>query len=482
MRRFTTCIAGLLVLLSSRAVTSPDTFVAGMQPPHAWEGRRIYQLLTDRFAVAPTGRRGQESHNNDNATDPNPPCDYNLYCGGTFNGITQQLDYIVGMGFNAIWISPVPVNYHEGYHGYWATDFTQINPHFGTNSDLQNFVQTAHSRGVWVMVDVVLNHVGPVGTDFSQVVPFNSPSHYHAPCQVTQYQCESYQVQHCRLCDLPDLDQDVPFVQDKLVEYVQWLLKEFQFDGIRADTVMYIKNSFWTNVTQTTGTYIVGEVWADLSCNVNYARNGVSSTLNYELFYTIRNVFQQGQSMYQLGQTWRDVLTYPHSRWEANFVDNHDNDRFLNQTYNIPAYKSALTHVLFTQGIPIIYYGTEQLFSGGIDGNYCREALWPTNYNTNTDMYRFLQTLNAAHEQLQVSQYDAREVWQDDTIYCFVRGKLLVCTTNGASSQTRNIPNLPFAGKQVCDWFQPSSCQTGAAQMAITIPQGGLPLLLLASG
>ena len=77
------------------------------------------------------------------------------------------------MGFDAIWISPVVDNTEKGYHGYFAKNWELINSHFGTPDDLKSLVNTAHSKGIAVMVDVVANHVGPVGEDFSQIVPFN---------------------------------------------------------------------------------------------------------------------------------------------------------------------------------------------------------------------------------------------------------------------------------------------------------------------
>lgn len=89
------------------------------------------------------------------------------YCGGTFKGIENNLDYITGMGFDAIWISPVPENKGDDYHGYGALNWEKINPHFGTEDDLKSLVNTAHSKGVAVMVDVVANHVAPVDLDYS---------------------------------------------------------------------------------------------------------------------------------------------------------------------------------------------------------------------------------------------------------------------------------------------------------------------------
>ena len=110
----------------------------------------------------------------------------NTYCGGNFLGIQNNLDYIQGLGANAIWISPIVKNYDNGFHGYWAQDLYTINPNFGTEQDLVNLVTACHRRDIWVMVDVVANHMGGSGTDYSSVVPFNSADHYHDYCIINQ--------------------------------------------------------------------------------------------------------------------------------------------------------------------------------------------------------------------------------------------------------------------------------------------------------
>ena len=439
-----------------------------VQPPTAWRGRRIYQLLTDRFANP--------------ANPPASACNMNLYCGGTFSGIIDHLDYIAGLGFNAIWISPVPVNYENGYHGYWATNFFAVNPHFGTAQELEALVAACHKRDIWVMIDIVLNHVGPVGTAYGMVHPFNETSYYHQDCPVTEYQCESAQVLHCRLADLPDLNQSHPYVAQQLQQYVKWLLNTFGFDGIRADTVMYINNAFWKTVTDASGTLVAGEVWSDWGCQQNYIHNGVTSTLNYDLFYKIRDVFQNAGSMRQLGEQWRRVQALPFPFLEVNFVDNHDNDRFLHHGgLSLSLYYSALSHLMFQTGIPVVLYGTEQYFSGGISDNYCRQPLWPTHFDTSTQMYQFLKRANEAYEQLGIGDDEAYELWQDDEMYCFSRGPVLHCAANTPGrQQTRSIPNLPFnEGDTVCDWYNPTGpCAAGAPQMSISIMSQGMPILL----
>lgn len=459
---------GLVLLVALVAFTlMVDVAHGAVRSSAAWQGRRIYQVMTDRFSRT------------DNSNAPN--CNVNQYCGGTYQGLINQLDYISGMGFNAIWISPIVQNYPEGYHGYWATNFFAVNPNFGTQQDLINFVQECHNRDIWVMLDVVVNHAGPVGTDYAQVYPFNQSEHYHSLCQVSQYQCFTQEVYNCRLADLPDLNQTVPFVKEQLTLAVQWALNTFGFDGIRADTVMYIEQAYWNQLWNAIGQpYIAGEVYSSFSCNQAYAQYGVPATINYPLYYAVRSVFQSNGNMRELGTAWRQQATLPHPTWELNFVDNQDNDRFLQATSSIPCYKSALAYIFFTDGVPCVYYGTEQLFRGTVSDNTNRQALWPSNYEQ-TDMYNFLKKVNGAYSLLNVTNYVVEERWQDESFYCLIRGPMMLCATNtDSTSQTRTIPNLPFAGMgTVCDYFSGNYCQNGQSTMTITINAGDSPILIM---
>ena len=99
----------------------------------------------------------------------------------------NKLDYIQGMGFDAIWISPIVANTPGSYHGYHATNWEDVNTNYGSKQDLIDFVSACHARNIWVMVDVVANHVGPVGPNYSTIYPFNQSAHYHSNCQITNW-------------------------------------------------------------------------------------------------------------------------------------------------------------------------------------------------------------------------------------------------------------------------------------------------------
>lgn len=165
----------------------------GKHSKEEWKSRSIYQVLTDRYAKdSPTST----------------PCNdlYN-YCGGTYKGLKDNLDYIQGMGFDAIWVSPIIKNTEGGYHGYWAEDLYKLNSHFGSEQDFKDLIAEMHKRDMWIMVDVVANHVGPVGTDYSGIVQFDKAEHYHDNCDIEgdDWTKNQWKVENCRLAGLPDL-------------------------------------------------------------------------------------------------------------------------------------------------------------------------------------------------------------------------------------------------------------------------------------
>ncbi|PLK23656.1 alpha-amylase [Porphyrobacter sp. TH134] len=134
------------------------------------EDEIIYFVLPDRFENGdPRNDRGGIAGGAfDHGFDPTHK---GFYHGGDLKGLTARLDYIQGMGVTAIWFAPVfknkpvqgkPGQESAGYHGYWVTDFTQIDPHFGTNAEFKAFVDAAHARGMKVYMDIINNHTADV--------------------------------------------------------------------------------------------------------------------------------------------------------------------------------------------------------------------------------------------------------------------------------------------------------------------------------
>lgn len=220
---------------------------------------QLLQLLTDRFALTGGGTA---------------PCitDDRKYCGGSYQGIIDKLDYIQGLGFDAVWISPIVANiegvttYGEAYHGYWAQDIYKLNPHFGSAEDLVALSNALHKRDMYLMVDVVVNHFGPVNssTGYSSFNPFNKQSYFHPYCLITDYNNQT-DVEQCWLGDnsvaLADVNTENPLVPGTLYTWIQSLVREYGIDGLRIDTLKHVRKDFWPTFAAFSGVYTVGEVY-----------------------------------------------------------------------------------------------------------------------------------------------------------------------------------------------------------------------------
>ncbi|XP_019851448.1 PREDICTED: alpha-amylase-like [Amphimedon queenslandica] len=401
-----------------------------------WKSRVIYQLLTDRFAK--------------DTDDSNACSDLSTYCGGTFKGIIQKLDYIQGLGANAIWISPIPLQTDGGYHGYWQQDITQINPNFGTEQDLKDLVNACHSKDIWVMLDVVANHVGNQNyndwSNFAKFVPFNDQSHYHSYCLITDF-TNQQQVEVCRLANLPDLDQSNSFVRSTLKNWVQSTIQKYGFDGIRIDTTPEVPKDFWSEYSGSAGVFSIGEVFNGDPNYVSQYQGPLNSVLSYPMYYKLSNAFQQKQTMRNIHDGVQANQKFSDSSVLGGFLDNHDNPRFLSQNSDWNTLQNALAYNIFAESIPIIYYGTEQGFNGPKDPNN-RESLWP-HYNTDHPLYKAISIMAKFRNSLGSQLYNAQQIerYVDDQFFAFSRGNVLVATTNLGSGQsfTRTITYHPYS-------------------------------------
>ncbi len=174
-----TAFAALLALAAPTAVAHAaqqppkppsDRELAAQPARHADTREQFYFVMPDRFADGDTGndRGGLVGSRLTTGFDPT---DKGFYQGGDLKGLTQKLDYIKGLGTTAIWMAPIfknrPVqgtgaDASAGYHGYWITDFTQVDPHFGTNDDLRRLISAAHAKGMKIFFDVITNHTADV--------------------------------------------------------------------------------------------------------------------------------------------------------------------------------------------------------------------------------------------------------------------------------------------------------------------------------
>jgi len=253
------------------------------------------------------------------------------------------------------------------------------------------------------------------------------------------------------------------------------IVNTYDFDGLRVDTVPEVHPTFWADFQSAAGIYAVGEVFnGDIGYCANY-QNYLDGILNYPMFFTLRNVFQSKQSMYQIRTTVQsEQSSFSNVNLLGTFVDNHDNPRFLNGQSDYQLYKNALTYVLTGLGIPIIYYGTEQGFNGGNDPN-CRESLWP-DYNTGAELYLFLQTIVNFKNQFPYTSNPQVERYAADNFYAYTRGNAFVALTNVGSGNgySQNVTYQPYSsGTTICNIFYPTSdCLVINGFVAVVLDNG----------
>ncbi len=338
-----------------------------------WDEAVVYFMMTDRFFD------GNESNNTASGTDTygdNP----GLYHGGDFAGVTAKLDYLQDLGVNTIWLTPIVENvkgvavtdegkedvpYNAAYHGYWASDFTKLNPTMGTTEEFKTMISEAHKRGMRIMVDIVVNHAG-YGTESTFADMLRDKS-------VSEGDIKSWQ------SGLPDFATENADVRAKLVEWQTSWMKNYGVDYFRVDTVKHVDSTTWAALKNSTtevnpsfkmiGEYYgagyasngstlgSGQMDADLDFDFNdQATSFVSGNISsVEKFLSARN--SALNNAYMTGQ----------------FLSSHDEDGFKASLMNGKKYTEdeatsaalvAATLQLTAKGIPVIYYGEEVGLSG----------------------------------------------------------------------------------------------------------------------
>ncbi|KAF2871413.1 glycoside hydrolase superfamily [Massariosphaeria phaeospora] len=416
-----------------------------------WRSRSIYQLLTDRYA-----RSDSSTSATCNVADGN-------YCGGTWRGIINNLDYIQDMGFTAIWISPVTYNlpertvYGHAYHGFWQQDLYRLNENFGTKDDLKALSKALHSRGMYLMVDVVTNHHGWNGSattvDFSRFHPFNEAKYYHSYCAVRDYS-DPVQVENCWIGDtnvsLPDLRTEDQAVTDEYSKWIRGLVSNYSIDGLRIDTVKYVNKPFWSSFSQAADVFCTGEVLArnqEYTCDY---QKYMHSVLNYPLYYPMMAFLNSTsgtpvpliKAIDLLKRDCKDVTLL------ATFSENHDIPRFASQTQDMSLAKNILALTLLWDGIPIVYAGQEQHYAGyGDPGN--REATWLAKYSRRSNLFRLVAVVNRVRNHAisidgTYLAYNIHAIYNDTNTLALRKGHsgrqiISVLTNSGVSSPVSTL-------------------------------------------
>ena len=317
----------------------------------AWKSRSIYQTMTDRFART------------DGSTTAKCNTTEGLYCGGTWRGTINHLDYIQGMGFDAVMISPIVenvegrVSYGEAYHGYWPLDLYSLNSHFGTHQDLLDLSKALHDRGMYLMMDTVINNMAYItngkdpatNIDYSVFTPFNNSDYFHEYCKIHDWN-DWNEAQMCQTGDikvaLPDLYTEHEDVQDMLTSWANEVIKTYSIDGLRIDAAKHINNASLENFQNNVDIFMTGEVLQrEVETICNYQGNYINSVPNYPIYYSMLEAFTKGNTtdlflkVEIMKQSCQDITAF------VSFSENHDLQR-------IPSWMPEMAVLAPTTNLP----------------------------------------------------------------------------------------------------------------------------------
>lgn len=339
----------------------------------------------------------------------------------------------------------------------------------------------------------------PVSGNFSEFPPFNQSTHYHQEaCETTlcgkTEDClccsppEAYNitstcqdlnpqaVKECRLGGgLLDLNQGNPYVGNELVKWLQWITEKFGFDGVRVDSAKSMSIDFLRTFKEATKCFNLGEVYpggglTDFNpCFLArfQIQEAMDAPFSYPLAFTLRDTFALGTPLTDV-TAMRKVYKeagFPRADLMALFVDNHDLDRFSSLNSDPQALRSALVYVLFSEGIPIVYYGTEQAYNGTLDDDTNRAPLWfsgafakPT---LDQPLYKFLAQIVALRKNLQIWNYPHVDRETTSSFHAFTRGPILVALTNSRNQVIETIGRFShnyLPGQRLCNALNPTDC------------------------
>lgn len=358
----------------------------------------IYLITPDRFANGDPGNDVVPGLR-ETRVDRTAP---NARHGGDIAGIRAQLDYIAGMGFTQIWSTPLLENDQPSfsYHGYAITDLYRIDPRFGSNDDYRTLAREARERGIGLIMDVVLNHIGsehwwmrdPPGADWIN----NAGSYVETNHRRTTVQ-DPYAApaDHAGFTDgwfvptMPDLNQRNPHLARYLIQNTLWWIEYAGLSGIRQDTFGYADADFlsaWAKAVmdEYPGLAMVGEEWSDNPAIVAHWQRGkvnpsghvphMTSMMDFPLKTALRGALLQPDGWESgwvpLYEALANDFLYPDPYSLVVFAENHDTARLLaHLDGDVGLWKTAMAYLATIRGIPQFYYGSEVLLRGPRERN-----------------------------------------------------------------------------------------------------------------
>lgn len=368
--------------------------------------------------------------------------------GGTIRGITENVDYLSDLGINCIYINPIFAACE--YHKYDTLDYYCVDPNFGTNSDFREMVDTLHKKGIRVIIDGVFNHCGWKFFAFEDVVKNGEKSRYKDwfygltfpvirpddPDAYPNYECFAYE----RL--MPKLNTENPEVRELLIGAGEYWVREFDIDGWRLDVASEVNDNFWRKFRRRIkaikpDAFIIGEVWESAA---HWMQGDMyDSVMNYDLRKFSQYFFAKDAidaATFNAGVTDM-LLRYKKNLTGAslNLLDSHDVSRFLSVCdENVNRFKEAVVFQMMFIGVPSVFYGDEQGFTGNLECEYRR----PMCFSESGELFEFYRKLIAIRKnKISIRRGSFKTVSATERVFIFERQhgdeKITVVLNNGGA-------------------------------------------------
>ena len=388
----------------------------------------IYLIMPDRFA---NGDETNDSfdHLHQKGTDRSKMF---FRHGGDIQGIINRLDYLEDLGITAIWLNPIQQNnqQYESYHGYAITDHYSVDERLGDLELYKQLVDSCQKKGIKVIMDVIHNHVGDQHY-FFQDLPFESWIHQFHSFTKTNYRAPTLMDPYASKADkdimsnawfdhhMPDLNQDNAHLSRYLIQNNIWWIEYCGLDGYRIDTYAYPAQAFmrdWTKgiLEEYPDFHLFAETWVHGEGIQSYFTkhqqwnsekdNHLRSVTDFQLYYAINEALTEqadwtsgvNRVYYTLAQDY--LYEDPFSL--VTFLDNHDLSRFYSVIgEDLEKFKSGISFLLTTRGIPMLYYGTEILMKNLSDPDGLVREDFPGGWKTDA-IDKFEENGRSLREQL----------------------------------------------------------------------------------
>ena len=428
------CSTLLSLFLSVFIILSPLA-LADESKNVPWDEEIIYMVMTDRFFD------GDPTNNNPDNIEGSFDKDHlEAYHGGDIRGIIEKVPYLKDLGITTLWITPIVKNINTnmmadkggkqyGYHGYWASDFTKIDPHLGTEEDLKNLIDILHENGIKLMVDVVINHSG-YGTknigDFAGM--------HREESQAGDVQSE--------LAGLPDFLTEDKDVRDKIINWqVDWLRKlktdkGNTIDYFRVDTVKHVdidtmKDFKAAALKEKPDFKMIGENFgASVFKDVGYLDPSMmDSLLDFEFKELAKN-FVSGKIADTEAKLVKRNEAISEEREMGQFLSSHDENGFLKVRLSddVGKFLIASSLQLTAKGQPVIYYG-EEIGQSGKKDNFDKGIFSENRYDFAWDKIENNEILNHYKKMIAIrnafpeifAKGDRENLYMDDNVSVFQR-------------------------------------------------------------